>query len=335
MLAQPSNQTSRVNGPATLVLNVTNLHGTPLTFTAGGLPPGLAINGSTGVITGVPNTTGIYRVSVSVSNGSTTLTGNFTWSIVGTLPPGAGAPNYPPAMDQVLDQKSPIDHPVTFTLLARDPEGQPLHFSATGLPPGLSLDSSSGVISGTATELGSYQVTVTVSDGEQITVRSFRWAVVRINEMETSSATADPSETSGTTSVQDLVDVSGDFDGDGRNDLGTYRLSSGEWKIWTSGFNFAKSMSFVWGAPGDLPVPADYNGDRVTDFAVYRPSTGTWHLSLSNSQTPLAIQWGGADDRPVALDHDGDGKADLALIRDGGYDILLSSANYLKSIQVR
>jgi hypothetical protein len=91
----------------------------------------------------------------------------------------------------------------------------------------------------------------------------------------------------------------------------------------------------VWGEFGDRPVAADYNGDRVTDFGVYRPSTGTWHLSLSGSQTPLAIQWGGPDDLPVPLDHDGDGKADLALIRHGGYDILLSSANYLKSVQVR
>ena len=91
----------------------------------------------------------------------------------------------------------------------------------------------------------------------------------------------------------------------------------------------------VWGEAGDRPVAADYNGDGVTDFGVYRPSTGAWHLSLSGTQTALTLQWGGPEDVAVPLDHDGDGKADLALIRNGGYDILLSSANYLKSVQVR
>ena len=135
--------------------------------------------------------------------------------------------------------------------------------------------------------------------------------------------------------MEDYVGVPGDFDGDGRSDLATYRRSSAEWRIRTSGSNFLTSTVMVWGTAGDVPLPADYNGDRVTDLAVYRPSTGTWHLWLSGTQTPLAVKWGGADDKPVALDHDADGKADLALIRNGGYEILLSSANYLKSIQVR
>ena len=91
----------------------------------------------------------------------------------------------------------------------------------------------------------------------------------------------------------------------------------------------------VWGSAGDVPVPADYNGDRVTDLGVYRPSTGTWHLWLSGTQTPLAVRWGGPEDKPVTPDYDADGKADLGLIRDGGYEILLSSSNYLKSVQVR
>ena len=134
--------------------------------------------------------------------------------------------------------------------------------------------------------------------------------------------------------MDDYVGVSGDFDGDGRSDLATYRRSSAEWRIRTSGSNFLTSTVMVWGKAGDVPLPADYNGDRVTDLGVYRPSTGTWHLWLSGTQTPLAVQWGGADDKPVALDHDADGKADLALIRNGGYEILLSSANYLKSIRV-
>jgi hypothetical protein len=331
-LVRPVNQTSVVNRYTALGLTFGNLYGNPLSFSASGLPPGLSI-GATGAITGVPTTIGVYQVGVTVSDGSSSAHANFSWAIVAALPAGPATVNHAPAIDQIENQKSPIDLPVSFQLRAADPEGAPLTFSAIGLPPGLSIGPSSGTISGAGSELGSYQVSVTVSDGEMTTVRHFTWSVVKVNSGTSEAASADGR--SSATSADDYVDVTGDFDGDGRADLATYRRSSSEWRIWTSGSKFSTPVVMVWGEFGDRPVAADYNGDRITDFGVYRPSTGTWHLSLSGSQTPLAIQWGGPDDLPVPLDHDGDGKADLALIRHGGYDILLSSANYLKSVQVR
>jgi hypothetical protein len=346
-LVRPPNQTSAINASTSLTLTVGNLYGNALSFNATGLPPGLSISGS-GVISGIPRTLGVYNVSVTVSDGTSTVGATFTWSIVNTVPAGPPTLNHPPAMDQIEKQKSPVDWSVSFQVVARDPEGQPLTFAATGLPPGLSIDAASGLISGTTIELGTYEVTVIVSDGRDITVRTFTWAVVKISEFgelvsgasSTTSARASASEVDATAAAgvaasEDYVDVGGDFDGDGRQDLATYRKSTSEWRIWTSGSKFGTPTVMVWGEPGDRPVAADYNGDRVTDFGVYRPSTGTWHLSLSGSQTPLAFQWGGPDDVAVPLDHDGDGKADLALIRGGGYDILLSSSNYLKSVQIR
>ena len=244
--------------------------------------------------------------------------------------------NGAPVLAQPANQTSKTNEKVSLALSASDPDGQPLRFAATGLPTGLAINAGSGLITGSVRSAGSYAVTVTVTDGALSASRSFTWTVGGRGNRKTSvdvEATVDagiePSP------ADDYVDVSGDFDGDGRNDLATYRLSTSEWRIWTSGSNFATPLVMVWGEAGDRPTPADYNGDGVTDFAVYRPTTGTWHMSLSGTQTPLAVSWGGAEDTPVAVDHDGDGKADLALIRGGGYDILLSSANYLKSVQVR
>lgn len=82
-------------------------------------------------------------------------------------------------------------------------------------------------------------------------------------------------------------------------------------------------------------MPSDYDGDRITDLAIYRPSTGAWQLLLSSTKTQRSMQWGGPDDRPISVDHDGDGKADLALVRNGRYEILLSSTNYSTSVSVR
>ena len=346
--AQPANQSTALNTKVSLALSASgaSISGN-LKFTASGLPPGLSIHAS-GLISGTPTKAGSYQVTVTVSDGKTLLSRTFSWTIVSApvqnQPPSQQ--NQPPLFAQPANQTSALNANVTLVLSASDPEDAVLRFTANGLPQGLSVNSASGVISGVARSTGNYQVTATVSDGVHSVSRSFSWNVVSSNTRSSAASSShqagsqlaplpEAPDGDGADQSQDYVGVTGDFDGDGRNDLATYRRSSSEWRIWTSGSNFATPTVMVWGTAGDVPVAADYNGDRVTDFAIYRPSTGTWHLSLSGSQTPLAMQWGGPEDLPVSFDHDGDGKADLAVIRGGVFEILLSSANYLKSIQIQ
>ena len=333
-LSQPANQSSTVGASVSLALSASDPDGTALKFSASGLPPELSLNSSSGLITGVARTIGAYQVTVTVSDGALSASRSFGWSIV-DVAPKAPSSNLPPAMVQPLNQTSTVNETISLALVASDPEGKTLKFTATGLPNGLSLDSASGLISGKPRGVSTNQVTVTVSDGELSASRSFTWTVSSSSPGNGKKAIDLEIDSAQLPLVQEYVGVSGDFDGDGRPDLATYRPSSSEWRIWTSGSNFLTSTLIVWGLEGDVPLAADYNGDRVTDLAVYRPSTGTWHLWLSHTQTPLALHWGGPEDTPVALDHDGDGKADLALVRNGGYEILLSSTNYLTSVTVR
>ncbi|MEU6220216.1 putative Ig domain-containing protein [Streptomyces sp. NPDC047022] len=61
---------------------------------------------------------------------------------------------------------------------ASDSAGASLTYSATGLPTGLSISSSTGLISGTASTAGTYQVTVTAKDSTGATgSTSFTWTV--------------------------------------------------------------------------------------------------------------------------------------------------------------
>lgn len=56
--------------------------------------------------------------------------------------------------------------------------GQTLSYSATGLPPGLSITSSTGLISGKPTATGTYQVTATATDGTGASgSTSFAWTI--------------------------------------------------------------------------------------------------------------------------------------------------------------
>ncbi|MEU2378149.1 putative Ig domain-containing protein [Streptomyces misionensis] len=67
---------------------------------------------------------------------------------------------------------------VSLQVRASDSAGAALTYSASGLPTGLSINSSTGVISGTASTAGTYQVTVTATDSTGATgSTSFTWTV--------------------------------------------------------------------------------------------------------------------------------------------------------------
>ncbi|CAK7284237.1 putative Ig domain-containing protein [Streptomyces misionensis] len=67
---------------------------------------------------------------------------------------------------------------VSLQIKASDSAGAALTYSASGLPTGLSISSSTGVISGTASTAGTYQVTVTATDSTGATgSTSFTWTV--------------------------------------------------------------------------------------------------------------------------------------------------------------
>jgi hypothetical protein len=77
------------------------------------------------------------------------------------------------------------------------------------------------------------------------------------------------------------VPVSGDYNGDGKDDIAAWDPASGVWSVITVGFAILRTEQ-QWGAFGDIPVPEDYDRDGRTDFAVWRPSTGEWLILRSS-----------------------------------------------------
>jgi MYXO-CTERM domain-containing protein len=130
-----------------------------LTFSATGLPAGLSMS-ATGVISGTPTASGSFPVVVTVNDGKGgTANASLELSISA---PGNQNPTItaPPAQTATVGMAfGPL------TVSASDPDSDPLTFSATGLPAGLSM--TGAVISGTpTTDTGSpFTVNVTVNDG--------------------------------------------------------------------------------------------------------------------------------------------------------------------------
>ncbi|SCF65528.1 M4 family metallopeptidase [Streptomyces sp. Ncost-T10-10d] len=85
-VTDPGLQTTLVNKSASLQVQATSTNPGALTYTATGLPAGLSINASTGLISGTPTTLGTSTVTVTVTdstNASSTAT--FTWNVVSVI----------------------------------------------------------------------------------------------------------------------------------------------------------------------------------------------------------------------------------------------------------
>jgi hypothetical protein len=85
----PGNQSSTVGTAVSLTMTATGGTG-GFAWSAGGLPAGLSINASTGVISGTPTTVGTSTVTVTATSGTQSGTVTFTWTVnpVGCASPG-------------------------------------------------------------------------------------------------------------------------------------------------------------------------------------------------------------------------------------------------------
>jgi len=141
---------------------------------------------------------GVTQVSwANNRGGSGTATGTTTWSAPIALLTGANVVtvtagdaagntrtttitvtlNTAPTLAAVSNQATVRGQVVSLQLSGADVDGDVLSYGGNGLPPGLAIAVSTGLISGTPTTSGSYPVTVTVSDGLQTAARTFTWSI--------------------------------------------------------------------------------------------------------------------------------------------------------------
>ncbi|WP_132253721.1 Ig-like domain-containing protein, partial [Methylobacterium segetis] len=167
--------------------------GDPLTLVAAdGLAPS-ALHGRVDVVGGrlvyVPDAhfNGQDRITYTVSDGNGGLS---TATVDVTVTPVNDAPEAGSLPDTVSRDGQTITYPIapnfsdpdTDPRVAQGTSGDGLTFSAAGLPPGLSIDPSTGLVSGTlpanASATPDYRVTVTATDRNGASVgRSFTWHV--------------------------------------------------------------------------------------------------------------------------------------------------------------
>ena len=222
----PGTQTSAVDSSVYLQMQGEDTATGSLSYAATGLPKGLSISSSTGVISGTATTAGSYTVKVTGTD-STGPTGSatFTWNV------GSGTGNTV-TVTNPGNQTGTVGTPVSLQISASDSaSGQTLTYSATGLPTGLSINATSGLITGTPTTAANYTPTVTATDTTGASgSASFTWDISSSGGCTAQQLLGNPGFETGTAAP--WVASSGVI-----SDNSKEPPHSGKWDAWLNGYD--------------------------------------------------------------------------------------------------
>ena len=217
VLAPVSDREVAESGSLTLSVTASDADGDALSFSITGLPSFGSVTDhgdGTATLSFTPGLSdaGSYTLTVAVSDGSGSVNDSFVLTVSGT--------NQAPVLANPGSQNHQENDAVSFVLSGSDADGDALVYSASGLPEGISVNASSGVVSGTLSysSAGSYSVTVTVTDNGAPSLsasQSFTWTVSNSNRLPVLSAIADQAVAEGDS--LEIALAATDADGDALN----------------------------------------------------------------------------------------------------------------------
>ncbi|MBF2344945.1 putative Ig domain-containing protein, partial [Staphylococcus epidermidis] len=122
-----------------------------------GLPDGVTFDEATNTISGTPNEVGSYDIKVTTTDESGNATETtFTINVEDTTKP---------TVEDIADQTQEVNTEITpITIESEDNSGQVVTNKVEGLPDGVTFDEATNTISGTPSEVGRYDITVTTTD---------------------------------------------------------------------------------------------------------------------------------------------------------------------------
>ncbi|TID08160.1 Ig domain protein [Staphylococcus epidermidis FS1] len=158
MVEDIADQTQEVNTEIEPIkIEATDNSGQAVTNKVDGLPDGVTFDEATNTISGTPSEVGSYTVTVTTTdeNGNSETT-TFTIDVEDTTKP---------TVENITDQTQEVNTEITpIKIETTDNSGQAVTNKVDGLPDGVTFDEATNTISGTPSEVGSYDITVTTTD---------------------------------------------------------------------------------------------------------------------------------------------------------------------------
>jgi fibronectin type 3 domain-containing protein len=299
--------------------------GDALTYAASGLPPGVSVDSSTGLVSGTvaagAAAASPYSVAVTVRDGSViAATDSFTWT--------ATSVNHAPVVDSVaIDQSAPrTNDTLTASVQAHDPDGDPLTYSYQWLKDGAAVIGATGTTlalstAGNGDKGDQLALRVTASDGPASSPAVTSPAVTVANSAP--AATVVLNDHSPTTdAVLTATATKSDTDADPVSLTFVWKTDGVTKRTITTAGALSDSFDLAVAGNGDTgqavtvdvtPTDGQASGATATDAAHVTdttPPAGPTGLTATVSSTAISLDW--ADNR----------EADLA-----GYDIYRSSSS--------
>lgn len=273
------NQSSPTSTTITPVQVSTNCEWLACQYSAGNLPPGLSINASTGVISGTTrSTSGTYNVSVTVRDGGgSSVTSYFTWTVYRTL--SLSIPN----QSDTKWQPAALD--LTDSTTGGAP-GYSYRLTSGTLPPGLTLDTDSGMISGIPTATGTWQgIKITVTDSQGNTDDdSFDWTIGAL-QGQLKNQNKNNCLRSNTSNALSLTTCNGNNDREWTFDAnGTLHLTSSATRCLQSGNSNGSAATMVNCNAGNSSQQWTYTSDGTI-----RSGSG-YVLARGNNNNSIVVQ---------------------------------------------
>jgi regulation of enolase protein 1 (concanavalin A-like superfamily) len=154
-ITSPSTANGRVGDAFSYTITAT---GAPTSYSTPVKPSWLSINTTTGVLSGTPTTAGTYSVTMRATNGA----GSDEDSLTIDIAPAVEVLN-PPVINSAPDATGRLG--VAFGPYSVSATNSPT-YNATNLPPGLSINTTTGAITGTPNTVGTFDGTVTATNAD-------------------------------------------------------------------------------------------------------------------------------------------------------------------------
>ena len=154
---------------------------TPTSYAATDLPAGLSVDATTGLISGTPTDSGYDYVTISATNASGTASATLNINL------SYNYTQYYPTISTTSLPDAVVGKAYSATVAATN---SPYEYDATSLPAGLTINTTTGAISGTPTKAGTYSVTVSATNYYNTTSATLSLAVLSATPVITSGTAA-------------------------------------------------------------------------------------------------------------------------------------------------